>query len=41
MVFVPSVNGVSHNPREHTEPVDLVRGANVLLDAVLAFASER
>ncbi|MEN9543185.1 MAG: hypothetical protein RLZZ598_18, partial [Pseudomonadota bacterium] len=26
--------------REHTEPTDLLRGANVLLDVVLALASE-
>lgn len=38
MIFVPSVGGISHNPREHTAPADLVRGANVLLDVVLALA---
>ncbi|NUS70147.1 MAG: Zn-dependent hydrolase [Ensifer adhaerens] len=32
MIFVPSRDGISHNPREHTEPDDLVAGANVLLD---------
>lgn len=41
MIFVPSAKGISHNPREHTEPADLARGANVLLDVVLALASER
>lgn len=41
MIFVPSAQGISHNPREHTAPEDLVRGANVLLDVVLALASER
>lgn len=40
MIFVPSVGGISHNPREHTEPADLLRGANVLLDVLLALASE-
>jgi N-carbamoyl-L-amino-acid hydrolase len=40
MVFVPSVQGISHNPREHTDPADLLRGANVLLDVLLALASE-
>jgi N-carbamoyl-L-amino-acid hydrolase len=40
MIFVPSVGGISHNPREHTEPADLLRGANVLLDVVLALAAE-
>ncbi len=34
MIFVPSRDGISHNPREHTEPGDLAAGANVLLDVV-------
>jgi N-carbamoyl-L-amino-acid hydrolase len=40
MIFVPSAGGLSHNPREHTEPADLLRGANVLLDVVRRLASE-
>lgn len=36
MIFVPSVGGLSHNVREHTEPADLQRGAQVLLQVVLA-----
>jgi N-carbamoyl-L-amino-acid hydrolase len=40
MIFVPSVGGISHNPREHTAPADLARGADVLLDVLLALASE-
>ncbi len=40
MIFVPSAGGISHDPAEHTEPDDLVRGANVLLDVVLALAAE-
>ncbi|MFO1326001.1 MAG: diaminopropionate ammonia-lyase [Rubrivivax sp.] len=40
MIFVPSVKGISHNPREHTGPADLLRGANVLLDVLLALAAE-
>lgn len=35
MLFVPSVNGISHSPAEHTEDHDVVNGANVLLGAVL------
>ncbi len=38
MVFVPSVDGVSHNPAEHTEPTDLEAGANVLLHVMLSLA---
>lgn len=34
MIFVPSVDGISHNPREHTPEADLIAGANVLLDVV-------
>lgn len=36
MIFVPSVGGISHSPREFTRPEDVVNGANVLLRAVLA-----
>lgn len=32
MIFVPSKGGISHNPAEHTEPADLVAGANILLE---------
>jgi len=38
MIFVPSRGGISHNPAEHTEPADLVAGADVLLQAMLALA---
>jgi N-carbamoyl-L-amino-acid hydrolase len=41
MIFVPSAGGISHNPREHTAPADLVRGANVLMDTLLTLADER
>jgi N-carbamoyl-L-amino-acid hydrolase len=40
MIFVPSVGGISHNPREHTAPADLARGATVLLDVLRALADE-
>nr|WP_231973649.1 Zn-dependent hydrolase [Variovorax sp. HW608] len=40
MIFVPSAEGISHNPREHTAPSDLLRGADVLLDVLLALAEE-
>jgi beta-ureidopropionase / N-carbamoyl-L-amino-acid hydrolase len=39
MIFVPSVGGVSHNPREHTHAADLIAGANVLLDVVTRLAA--
>ena len=38
MIFVPSVGGISHSPKEYTHPADIVNGANVLLQAVIALA---
>jgi N-carbamoyl-L-amino-acid hydrolase len=38
MIFVPSVGGASHSPREFTPWVDCVNGANVLLQTALRFA---
>lgn len=38
MIFVPSVGGLSHNVQEHTEPPDLVAGAQVLLNLVVELA---
>ena len=36
MIFVPSVGGISHSPKEHTRWEDCANGASVLLHAVLA-----
>lgn len=36
MIFVPSVGGISHSPKEYSTPKDVVNGANVLLQTVLA-----
>jgi acetylornithine deacetylase/succinyl-diaminopimelate desuccinylase-like protein len=35
MIFVPSVDGASHSPREFTKWEDCVNGANVLFQAAL------
>jgi beta-ureidopropionase / N-carbamoyl-L-amino-acid hydrolase len=40
MIFVPSVAGLSHNVKEHTEPADLASGAQVLLNLMVELASE-
>lgn len=40
MIFVPSVGGISHNPAEHTEPEDLIAGANVLLATLTELANQ-
>ena len=36
MIFCPSVGGISHSPKEFTKPQDVVNGANVLLQTILA-----
>ncbi|MDF3153077.1 Zn-dependent hydrolase [Mesorhizobium sp. XAP10] len=38
MIFVPSVGGISHSPREHTDDAELVAGANILLDVAAQLA---
>lgn len=38
MVFVPSVKGISHSPKEFTAEPDLIAGANVLLDVAAGLA---
>ncbi len=40
MIFVPSVDGASHAPREFTKWEDCVNGANVLLQTVFRLGSE-
>ena len=39
MIFVPSVDGISHNPGEHTDPKHIEIGANVLLHTLFRLAS--
>jgi len=39
MIFVPSVSGISHSPREFSRPEDVTNGANVLLHALLKLDS--
>jgi N-carbamoyl-L-amino-acid hydrolase len=38
MIFVPSVNGLSHNVKEFTAPDDLAQGAQVLLQVLMRLA---
>jgi N-carbamoyl-L-amino-acid hydrolase len=37
MIFIPSVGGISHSPREFSHPEDIANGANVLLHTVIRF----
>jgi beta-ureidopropionase / N-carbamoyl-L-amino-acid hydrolase len=40
MIFVPSVSGISHSPKEFTKPIDMANGANVLLQTILKLDKE-
>lgn len=35
MIFIPSIGGISHSPKEYSTPQDIERGARVLMGAVL------
>ena len=35
MIFIPSIGGISHAPKEYSKPGDIVNGANVLLATLL------
>lgn len=35
MIFIPSVGGISHSPREFSRPEDIANGANVLLHTLM------
>lgn len=39
MLFIPSLNGISHNPEEFSRWEDVVKGTNVLLHAILDLAA--
>ena len=36
MIFVPSIAGISHSPKEFSRPTDIMNGANVLLATIVA-----
>lgn len=36
MIFIPSVGGISHSPKEFSTATDIANGANVLLQTILA-----
>ena len=35
MIFIPSIGGISHSPKEFSRPQDIENGANVLLGALM------
>ena len=40
MIFVPSVGGISHSPKEFTKAIDMANGANVLFQPILKLDKE-
>jgi beta-ureidopropionase / N-carbamoyl-L-amino-acid hydrolase len=36
LLFIPSKDGISHNPKEYSSPTEIANGANVLLNTVMA-----
>ena len=40
MIFIPSVGGISHSPKEFSHPGDITNGANVLLHTLLRMDGE-
>jgi N-carbamoyl-L-amino-acid hydrolase len=41
MIFIPSVGGISHSPREFSRPEDIANGTNVLLQTLLKLDTMR
>ncbi|HEY2375266.1 MAG TPA: Zn-dependent hydrolase [Gemmatimonadaceae bacterium] len=41
MIFIPSIGGISHAPKEFSKPGDIVNGANVLLATLLRLDETR
>lgn len=35
LVFIPSKDGISHNPKEYSSPAEMAKGANVMLQTLL------
>jgi len=41
MIFIPSVGGISHSPKEFSNPGDIENGANVLLGTIRSLDAAR
>lgn len=41
MIFIPSKNGISHNPEEYSSPEDIENGFKVLLETVVRYDQQR
>jgi N-carbamoyl-L-amino-acid hydrolase len=41
MIFIPSIGGISHSPKEFSRPGDIENGANVLLQTLVRLDSAK
>jgi N-carbamoyl-L-amino-acid hydrolase len=41
MIFVPSIGGISHSPKEFSRPSEVENGANVLLHTLLKLDNDK
>ncbi|KAG7192814.1 uncharacterized protein KQ657_001269 [Scheffersomyces spartinae] len=41
MIFIPSKNGISHNPEEYSSPEDVENGFKVLLETIIRYDQQR
>jgi len=41
MIFIPSVGGISHSPKEFSTPTDMANGVSVLLETIMALDKEK
>ena len=41
MIFIPSIGGISHSPKEFSTATDMANGANVLLQTILNIDKEK
>ncbi len=41
MIFIPSIDGISHSPKELSSDEDVYKGANVLLNTILKLDNEK
>ncbi len=39
LIFVPSIDGLSHHPNEYTEMDDILKGIDLLEEVVLHYAN--
>jgi N-carbamoyl-L-amino-acid hydrolase len=39
LIFIPSKNGISHSPEEHSDWADIEKGANLMLQVLIGLST--